>query len=107
MKVLLDECVDRRLGRDLIGHDVQSVPQAGWAGIKNGELLTLAQTRFDVFVTTDQNLEYEQNIRSFSIAVIALHGTTNRITDLRPLVPELLAKIGQCKPGTVTHIGGK
>ncbi len=106
MRVLLDECVDRRLGREIVGHDVQSVPDAGWAGIKNGELLRLAQSRFDVFITTDRNLEYEQNLQALQIAVVVLQGNTNRIDDLRRLVPTLLTKIAFCRPGTVTHITG-
>ena len=61
MKILLDECIDRRLAKDIQGHEVLTVPQAGWAGIKNGELLRLAQAQFDVFVTVDQNLSFQQN----------------------------------------------
>ena len=55
MKVPLDECIDRRLARDIAGHDVKTVPQMGWAGIKNGDLLTLAEKQFEVFVTVDRN----------------------------------------------------
>lgn len=55
MKLLLDECIDRRLAKDLEGHDVKTVPQMGWAGIKNGALLTLAEQDFDVFITVDRN----------------------------------------------------
>jgi hypothetical protein len=58
MKVLLDECVDRRLARDIEGHEVRTVPEAGWAGLKNGELLKRAQDQFDVFVTVDRNLPF-------------------------------------------------
>lgn len=105
MKILLDECVDWRLGRDLIGHDVRTVPQAGWASLTNGELLRRAQEAFEVFLTTDQNLEHQQNVDSFSIAIIILCAKTNRLSDLRLLVPELLAKINMCKPGTVLSIG--
>lgn len=104
MKILLDECIDRRLGREFVGHDVRTVPQVGWAGIKNGELLRLAQSEYAAFVTTDQNLEIEQNLRSFSIAILVMHAKTSRVSDLRPLIPELLAKLNMCKPGTVTHI---
>lgn len=105
MRILLDECVDRRLAREIVGHEVQYVPELGWSGIKNGELLRLAQTQFDVRVTTDQNLEYEQNIRSFGIAVVVLCGVSNRIADLQPLIPEFLARVDLCRPGTVIHIG--
>ena len=62
MKVLLDECVDWRLGRDIVGHDVKTARLMGWAAIKNGELLALAEQQFDVFVTVDRNLSFQQNL---------------------------------------------
>jgi predicted nuclease of predicted toxin-antitoxin system len=70
VKVLLDECVDRRLARDLADHDVKTARQVGWTTIKNGELLALASNEFDVFVTVDRNLSFQQNIASFPIAVV-------------------------------------
>ena len=90
MRILLDECVDRRLAGDLTGHDVSTVPQMGWATISNGELLSLAEGQFDVFVTVDRNLCFQQNLPQFGVAVVVLHGATNRLADLRPLVPRLL-----------------
>jgi len=72
VKLLLDECVDRRLARELQGHSVETVPHMGWAGKKNGELLKLAEQQFDVFITTDQNLSFQQNLAKFKIAVIVL-----------------------------------
>ena len=72
MRVLLDECVDWRLARDIVGHDVKTARQMGWATVKNGELLTLAAEQFDVFVTVDRNLTFQQNLISFSIAVVVL-----------------------------------
>ena len=64
MKVLLDECVDWRLSRDIVGHDVKTARQMGWAAIKNGELLALASTEFDVFVTVDRSLFFQQDLAS-------------------------------------------
>ena len=90
MKILLDECIDRRLAQEIAGHEIVTVPQAGWAGIKNGDLLRLAQAQFDVFVTVDRNLSFQQQLPNFGIAVIILHAPTNRLKDLRPLVPQLL-----------------
>jgi hypothetical protein len=87
VKVLLDECVDWRLGRDIVGHDVKTARQMGWAAIKNGELLALAEQQFDVFVTVDRNLSFQQNLAALSIALVVLHARTNRLADLRPLVP--------------------
>jgi hypothetical protein len=65
VKVLLDECVDRRLARDIEGHEVRTVPEAGWAGLKNGELLKRAQGQFDIFVTVDRNLPFQRDLSVF------------------------------------------
>ena len=89
MKLLLDECIDRRLSKEIEGHQVVTVPQAGWTGIQNGELLRLAQAQFDVFVTVDRNLSFQQHLPEFTIAVIVLRARTNRLQDLRPLIPDL------------------
>ncbi len=105
MKVLVDECVDWRLSCDIVGHDVKTARQMGWSTIRNGELLASAAKEFDVFVTVDRNLSFQQNLPAFSIAVIVLRAKSNRLSDLRPLVPELLAAIPTAKPGTVTYVG--
>jgi hypothetical protein len=105
VKVFLDECVDWRLARDIVGHDVKTARQMGWATIANGELLTLASEQFDVFVTVDRNLSFQQNLVSFPIAVVVLQAKTNRLADLRPLVSTLLAAIESPQPGTVKFIG--
>jgi hypothetical protein len=102
VRVLVDECVDWRLSRDLVGHDVKTARQMGWSTIRNGELLASAAKEFDVFVTVDRNLSFQQNLPVFSIAVIVLRAKTNRLSDLRPLVPDLLAAIPTAKPGAVT-----
>ena len=106
MRVLLDECVDWRLSRDIVGHDVKTARQMGWSTIKNGELLALAAQHFDVFVTVDRNLSFQQNLVSFDIAVIVLGARSNRIADLRLLVPDLLASLNSCKPGSARLVGG-
>jgi len=93
VKVLLDECVDWRLSRDIIGHKVKTARQMGWTSISNGELLALASAYFDVFVTVDRNLSSQQDLASFSIAFIVLRAKTNRLADVRPLVPRLVAAI--------------
>jgi hypothetical protein len=104
VKVLLDECVDWRLSRDLASHEVRTAHQMGWEAIKNGELLMLASKHFDVFVTVDRNLSFQQNFNSLSIAVIVLHARTNRLADLKPLVQRLLRTIERAKPGMVEVI---
>lgn len=107
MRVLLDECVDRRLADDFQGHDVKTVPDAGWAALKNGELLGRAQQEFDAFVTVDRNLPFQQDLSRFSIAVIVLRAPSNRVADLRGLVPQLLTALPVAKRGEVTWVEAK
>ena len=105
MKVLLDECIDRRLVHELSGHAVKTVPEMGWANFKNGELLTRAEREFDVFVTVDRNLPYQQNLPKFNLAVLILRAPTNRLVDLKPLVPHILAILPTIPTGQATTIG--
>ncbi len=104
MKIFLDECVDWRLSRDLVGHEVKTARQMGWTAIKNGELLTLASQQFDVFVTVDRNLSFQQSLTNVEIAVVVLEARTNRLADLRTLVPKLLFSLQTARPGTVDRI---
>ena len=104
MRVLLDECVDWRLGRDIVGHDVKTARQMAWTTIKNGELLALAEKHFDVFVTVDRNLSFQQNLAYLSIAVLVLRARTNRLSDLRRLTPQLLEAIESAQPGVAKFI---
>ncbi|MCE3224190.1 MAG: hypothetical protein K0S58_2370 [Nitrospira sp.] len=104
MKILLDECIDRRLAKEIEDHEVVTVPQAGWAGIQNGELLRRAQEQFDVFVTVDRNLSFQQHLPQFSIAVIVLQAPTNRLPDLRPLIPQLYRTVPMAPKGQVTWV---
>jgi len=105
-RVLLDECVDRGLAGEITGHDVRTVPDEGWASLKNGELLSRAQAEFDVLVTTDRNLMFQQNLPKFDIAVIVLAGKTNRLQDLLPLIPQLLNTLPSAKPGDPVILEG-
>lgn len=104
MKVFLDECIDWRLARSIAEHETKTARQMGWSTIKNGELLALAAEEFDVFVTVDRNLSFQQNLPAFAIAVVVLRAQSNRLADLQPLVPELLAQIPTAKPGVVTYV---
>ncbi len=104
-KILIDECIDRRLAREITGHEVSTVPEAGWAGLNNGDLLTKAQHKFDIFITIDQNLSSQQNLSKYDIAVVVLRSSTNRLSDLVSLIPEFLNSIASVKPGTFTRIG--
>lgn len=104
MRVLLDECLPRRLKRDLVGHDVRTAPEMGWASKTNGQLLALASAEFDVFLTSDRNLSHQQNLSAFDIVVIVLIAASNRIDDLRPLVPQVLEVLATARVGTVTVV---
>jgi hypothetical protein len=90
MKLLLDECIDRKLAREFVGYEIKTVPQMGWAGTKNGQLLALVEKEFDVFITVDRNLSFQQNLSHFNIAVVVLQASSNRLMDLKPLVPKIL-----------------
>jgi len=105
MNLLLDECLDQRFARELFGHSVKTVPQMGWAGIKNGQLMCLAEEKFDVFITVDRNLAFQQNLPRFKIAVIVLRAVTNRLADLRPLAPGILLALPEVQPGHATTVG--
>lgn len=103
MRILLDECLPARLQRDLPGHKVQTVPQAGWAGVKNGKLLRLitAAAAFDVFLTMDKNLPREQKTTALPFAIVILRAKSNRFEDTHPLMPEVLRRLAEFKPGRV------
>jgi len=107
MRILLDECLDRRVANELADFKVTTVPKHGWAGIKNGELLRLAENEFDVFITVDRNLTYQQNLQSRSLAIIVLSGHGIRLQDLRPIIPELKNILSDLKCGDVKWIGDK
>lgn len=94
MKLLLDECLDRKLG-EFPGYEVKTVLQMGWAGVKNGQLLALAEVGFDVFITVDRNLSFQQKLPQFDIAVIVLQAPSNRLADLKPLTPKILAILSE------------
>jgi hypothetical protein len=105
LKILLDECVDRRLALEIAGHEVTTTQQQGWSGFDNGKLLKLAAADFEVFLTVDRNLSFQQPVVDLDIAVVILRAATNRIVDLKALVPELLEALPESKPGEVTWIG--
>ena len=105
MRILLDECLPKRLKRDLVGHDARTVPEMGWASKRNGELLALAEEDFDVFVTVDRNLSFQQDVGRFKLGVVVLVAKGNRRSDLLPLVPELLDILTGVEPGQVVKVG--
>ena len=101
MKILLDECVDWRLLRDLPSHDAKTVRQMGWTETDNGALLTLAEQNFDVLVTTDKNLSFQQDVGRFNIGVVVLRARSARLRHRRELVPALLKLLPDVKSGEV------
>jgi hypothetical protein len=104
VKLLLDECIDRKLAREFIDYEVKTVPIMGWAGIKNGQLLAFAEAEFDVFITVDRNLSFQQNLPQFNIAVIVLHASSNRLADLKPLAPKVLDILPTITKGQATVV---
>ena len=106
MKIFLDECIDWRLSHDINGHEVRTARQMGWTSVKNGELLALVAKTFDVFVTVDRNLAFQQHVAAIPVAVVVLRAKSNRLTDLRALLPELMRALNSAQPGRVMTIGG-
>lgn len=106
MRLLLDECIDRRLAREIEEHDVKTVPQMGWVGVKDAPLLSLAESEFDVFITVDRNLPFEQNLSKLVIAVIILEASSNRIADLRPLAPKIIDAVEVAQIGQAMIVSG-
>ena len=104
MRILLDESLPRTFALELTRHQVQTVQRQGWAGLKNGDLLRQAQHEFDAFVTVDRNLPFQQDLSRFSIAVIVLRAPSNRVADLRALIPQLLAMLPVAKRDEVTWV---
>jgi len=106
MRVLLDECVPRKLANQLPGHEVHTVPEAGLAGTSNGELLRLAELAcFEAFLAIDRGIEYQQNLRGHQIAIVLVKAKTSRLSDLLPFVPEILQALASIQPGQLVHLG--
>ncbi len=104
MKILLDECLPRRLTQLLTGHEVFTVRQMNWQGLSNGRLLLAANPQFEIFLTVDQNLVRQQDLTGLRIAVVVLRARSNKLEDLSPLVPQLLSRLKSLQPGTVTFL---
>jgi predicted nuclease of predicted toxin-antitoxin system len=104
LRLLLDESVPRRLGRHLAAHDVESVHDREWDGLKNGALLSAAEAEYDVLITADQNLPHQQHLPLFKLRIVVLAGATNRLEDLVPLVPSLLQRCEELQDGQVAVV---
>lgn len=104
MRLLLDESIPVKLRRSLPNHDVRTVVEMGWSGVKNGKLLALAADEFDVFVTVDKNLPYQQNLTTLPVAVIVLDAVSNELAALLPLLPSLEQALLPLKPRTYSLV---
>ncbi|MCA1615628.1 MAG: hypothetical protein LC800_16310 [Acidobacteria bacterium] len=104
MRVLLDECVTRYLKRDFAGHETLTVDEAGFKGLKNGRLLQAASGRFDVLLTVDQNLQYQQNLKISAIAIIVLKAERSTYPMLKPLMPQVLESLEKIRPGEIVVV---
>jgi hypothetical protein len=105
MRLLLDECGPKRLKSELTGHQVLTVREAGWAGLKNGALLRAANGQFSAVVTVDQGIEYQQNLSGLLIAVVIIVAPSNDVDDLRPMIPAVLQALTTLQPGTSIRVG--
>lgn len=105
MKLLLDESLPRRLKRDFSGHEVSTVQELGWSGIKNGDLVRRAKARaFDVLITADQNLQYQQNLAGSPVSIVVLAARSNRYEDLRPLALRASMLFSELAPGKIVRL---
>jgi hypothetical protein len=106
VRILLDESLPTQFTHELTGHAVSTVSQKKWTGMKNGELLKRAKDEgFDVFVTADQNLQYQQNLARLGLGVIVVKAARNRMEDLKPLIPSILQAVSSVQPGQVIRVG--
>lgn len=105
MRILIDECLPRRLARELTGHQVETVAQAGWSGVKNGDLLRRAAGNYEALVTIDRRFAEGQSVPP-SLVIILLVAKSNRIEALRPLVPALLQALASAPKGERIRVGG-
>lgn len=107
MRLLLDECVPKRLKNDLPGHEVRHVVEMGWSSKRNGELLKLmVAERFEALLTVDQHLEFQQNVRASGIGVVVVQVRRNRLRELRPLAPLILDALSRVRAGELIRVGG-
>ena len=103
IRVLLDENLPRKLKWSLDA-EVVTVPERGWGGFKNGRLLRLAASEFDVLLTMDRGMEYQQNLREIDLCLMVLSALSNDIDDLLPLAPSINAAFAKVVPGRLIHV---
>lgn len=104
MRIILDECLPKRLGQLLSGHIVTTVPQAGWAGTKNGALLKLIGGAYDAFITMDKNLPAQQTAPGSTFEIVVIRCKSNRIDDLKALAPAILKALETLQPAHIAIV---
>ena len=106
MKILLDECVPKALAHAGLpgGHTIVTVQEAGWTGRNNGDLLELAEREYDVLITLDTNIQYQQNLSGRRIAIIVLRAKSNRLAELLPLFPACIRLLATISPGEIIYV---
>lgn len=105
MRILLDECLPRALKKSFPPeHQVWTVPEAGHAGLKNGQLLRAIDGKFDLLITSDTNLQYQQNLSRYSLAFLLLRARSNDVVDLQPVIERALAQLSRVAPGQLLII---
>ena len=104
MRILLDESVPEQLGEMLVGHTWSSVRREGWAGMKNGVLLSSASAHFDVLLTADKNMEYQQNLNALAMSILVMRARSNRVSDLGRAIPAVLLALSALLPKTLTTV---
>jgi hypothetical protein len=104
MRILIDEWLDWRLCRSLPGHECTSVQRMGWDGLSNGALLSKAQTQFDVFITGDRNLAFQQAVGKYDLTIFILHAASIQLADMQPLITRVVQVLARVEPGTVMDI---
>lgn len=108
IKILLDECLPKKLKYRVEESDpdfhAQTTPEMGWASLSNGNLLSVAETKFDVFITSDRNLSFQQSLQTSTIQVVLLKAKTNTYEDLLPLIGKLSLVIKAYEPGKFVEI---
>jgi predicted nuclease of predicted toxin-antitoxin system len=109
MRILIDECAPRALKKHLInqGHECRTAQEAGWSGKENGELLSLAEATFDVLVTVDTNLQYQQNLTRRKIANVVVQSSSNRLEHLRQHFPALVLALEKIRPWEIVQVGSR
>jgi predicted nuclease of predicted toxin-antitoxin system len=103
MRVLIDECVDPRVKLLLTGHEAATVHEKGWSALEDGPLLTAAQHEFDVLLTIDRKMEFQQNLSKFRIGMVVAHVLKNQVAHYRAIQDELLLAVSKVRPGEVVH----